>query len=52
MKSLNVFFSERIWPFFTRFHKGASVEGVLTFNSNGSAKLNKMAAIPIYSKNT
>ena len=31
---------------------GSSVEGMLTLCSNGSASLNKMAAMPIYGKNT
>ena len=32
---------------FTRFYLGPSVERVLTISSNGSAPLNKMAAMPI-----
>ena len=34
------------WPIFTRFHKGLSVEGVLSICSNGCALLNKMATMP------
>ena len=45
-------FSETAWAIFTIFHKGPSVERVLTICSDGSAPLNKMAAMPIYSKNT
>ena len=33
---------------FTRFHMGPSVEEMLTVCLNGSAALNKMAAMPIY----
>ena len=35
---------------FSRFHMKPSVERVLTFSSNGSAQLKRMAAIPIYDK--
>ena len=49
LKSLNIF-SETAWTIFTRFHKGPSVERVLTICSNGFAPLNKMAAMLIYSK--
>ena len=35
-----------------RFHMGPSVKGFLTVCSNGSAPLNKMAAMPIYGKTT
>ena len=36
----------------TKFTMRPSVEGLLIICSNGSAPLNKMAAMPIYSKNT
>ena len=43
-----VFFSETVWPVFTRFQIGPSVKGILSIYSNGSASLNKMATMPIY----
>ena len=52
MKYLNVFFSKTALTIFIRFHIGPSVEGMLTICSNGSALLNKMAAMPVYGKNT
>ena len=52
MKSLNAFFSETTRAIFTRFHMGLSAKGMLKLCSNGSASLNKMAAMPIYGKNT
>ena len=48
---LNVF-SETAWAIFIRFHMGPSFERVLPIRSTGSAPLNKMAAISIYSKNS
>ena len=51
MKSLNVF-SETASPIFTRFYMGPSLKGMLTIYLNGSTPLNKMAAMPIYGKNT
>ena len=51
MKSLSVIFSETTF-IFTRFHMGTSPEGMLTLCLNGSASLNKMAAMPIYGDNT
>ena len=50
VKSLIVFFSETAYTVFTRFHMGPSVERMLTICSNGSAPLNKMAAMPIYGR--
>ena len=50
MESLNLFFSKTTLPVFTKFHMGPSVEVMLAHCSNGSASLNKMAAIPIYDK--
>ena len=47
--SLNFF--ETAWPMFTRFHI-RPVEGVLSICSNSFASLKKMAAMPIYDKNT
>ena len=47
---LNILFSESSRAIFTRFHTGPSVERILTICSNGSAPLNKMAAMPIYGK--
>ena len=49
VKSLNIF-SETVSTVFTRFHIGPSIERMLTVCSNGSAPLNKMAAMPIYGK--
>ena len=49
MKPLNVF-SGTASTVFTRFHLRPSVEKMLTICSNGSAPLNKMAAMPIYDK--
>ena len=49
MKSLNIF-SESAGTIFTRSHMGHSVERMLTNFSNGSAPLNKIAAMPIYGK--
>ena len=37
-------------PFFTRFHMGPYIEGLLTIFSNGSASLNKIATMPINGK--
>ena len=37
---------------FNRFHSGPSVKVGLKICSNGSAPLNKMAAMPIYGKST
>ena len=51
-KSLNVFFSETSCHFSPDFTCWPSVKMVLTICSNGFALLNKMAAMPIYSKNT
>ena len=48
VKSLNI--SETASTVFTRFHIGPSIERMLTVCSNGSAPLNKMAAMPIYGK--
>ena len=43
----------KAWPVFTRFHIGPFVEGVLSLCFNDTASLlNKMAAMPIYGKNT
>ena len=52
MKFSNVLFSEIAQPVCKRFYKGPSVEGMLTICSNGSALLNKIAAmlILVYSK--
>ena len=50
LEFLNVFFSETARAFFTRFHLEPSVERVLQICSKGFAPLNKMAAMPIYSK--
>ena len=50
MSSSNVL-SETAWQIFTRFHLEPSIKRVLTICSNGSAPLNKMAAMPIYGKN-
>ena len=49
---LNVFYSETVWPVFTRFHIGPSVKRVLSVCSYGSASFNKMSAMFIYGKNT
>ena len=51
---LNVFFSETTWAISTIhvFHMGPSVKRVLIIYANGSAPLNKMAAMPVYGKNT
>ena len=49
MKFLNVF-SETAGPIFTGFYMGLSVKGKLTICSNGSAPLNKMAAMTIYGR--
>ena len=48
VESLNIFFSETIWPIFIKCHMGPSVEGLLTSWSSGSTSLNKMTTIPIY----
>ena len=48
MKSLNIFFSETAGPIFPKIHMGPSVERILTICSNGSAPLNKVAAMSIY----
>ena len=44
-------FLETACPILTRFHIGSSVEVVISI-SNGSALLNKMAAMPIYGNNS
>ena len=46
MKYLNIF-SETAGSIFHKIHMGPSVERILTICSNGSAPLNKMAAMPI-----
>ena len=43
-------FNETTLPIFTRIHKGPTVEGMLIIYSNGSAPLNKIAAMLIYGK--
>ena len=50
VKSLNAFFSEIAETVFTRFYMGFPVERMLTICSNGSVPLDKMAAMPTYSK--
>ena len=49
---LNIIFSETAQALFIRFHMGPSKEKILTICLNGSAPLNKMAAMPVYGKNS
>ena len=49
---LNDFSSETPGPIFFKLHMELSLKGILKICSNGHGPLLKMAAMPIYGKNT